>query len=140
MRLVHVSSDHDQEGGEGHVSNDQNWRRMDVNGNVPSEADDRFAKMISDKVTERLGIGSDKTLKTVIVEAIKEMEAVKQAEEENVDPENWLESETHFTCETCTILSVLEIPHHLRGPGSNRANFGTVSKGQAKFHWNIPRG
>ena len=68
-RLVHVSSDHDQEGGEGHVSNDQNWRRMDVNGNVPSEADDRFAKMISDKVTERLGIGSDKTLKTVIVKS-----------------------------------------------------------------------
>ena len=40
VRLIHVSSDHDQEGGEGHVSNDQNWRRMDVNGNVPNEADD----------------------------------------------------------------------------------------------------
>ena len=55
MRLGHVSSD--QEGGEGHVFKDQDWRRMDVNGNVPSEAEDRFAKMISDKLSKRYGIG-----------------------------------------------------------------------------------
>ena len=47
VRLGHVSSD--QEGGEGHVSNDQDWRRIDVNRNVLSEAEDRFAKMISTK-------------------------------------------------------------------------------------------
>ena len=68
-----------------------------------------------------------------MVKAVEEIEALRNSETETVANDNWLESDNYFTCESCCSLSVLEIPHNLRG--IKKSNFGIVSKGQAKFHW-----
>ena len=72
----------------------------------PSHSEDRLAEKISQKVFQRLGIGLDKSMKTVIAEAVEEsvgvdIEAVKGSSD------IWLESTNHFICEVCSSLLLL---------------------------------
>ena len=93
--------------------------------------EDRLADKISKKVLDRLGVKSDKTLQSLIAEAVEE--SLDKTKPETETPEGaWLESEEHFTCEICVSLSVLEVPGHLIR--LKKGSFGTISKDQAKWH------
>ena len=125
----------------------ENNNKQDANGyNVGDEnrtssaltnySEDRLAEKISEKLLLKLGIRPDQSLKNVIADAVEESVGLEKTVAERDKNSDWLESEDYFTCEICTILSTLsnhDLPSHLRL--MRKGNFGTVSKGQAKFHW-----
>ena len=109
----------------------------DRNGSVLTEySEDRIAEKISEKLLLKLGVKPGQTLKNVIGDAVEESVGSEKTEAEKGENSDWLESEDYFTCEVCSLLSIVsvhELPSQLRA--MKKGNFGTISKGQAKFHW-----
>ena len=94
--------------------------------------EDRLADKISLQVMRKLGIESDKSMKTMIKEAVEEG-MNPDTDSANKVESNWIESEDCITCESCLHLAVLDIPQHLKK--YKVGNFGTVNKAQSRFHW-----